>query len=225
MGSMACLILFIRTYANYRTSKNELSKYLAWFALLMCIGQFLFAAPPFFTLDAGTLRKTYLAGELFVYGSAIAQSALLWCLILRKHLPIYAVTLPVTLVGAVSWIYAVPRSTLGLDAGSFITYRDPTFSTIVAGVVLLGLFIPVGLYFLHSASQQEHPKGVLMSLTLGLVYVGVGCFTGGMELLAGQVMTPRSAVFDLAFFFVMFSVFLWPRRSPAKVVRDMSQGA
>lgn len=210
-------MLFYRSFAIYRASKNELSKYLAWFGLLMGIGQLLLAVPAFFSSDADTIRTAYLAGEFFIYGSAVAQAAVLWCLLLRSRFPIYYAVLPIAVLGTVSWLYAIPRSTLQFAADNFIEYKDPLFSTIVVGVVLAGLFVPVGLYFLRSASRQETTKAMMTSLTLGLVYVGVGFFTGGIELLTGQVITTRSAVFDLAFFFVMFSVLLWPHRAPAKV--------
>jgi hypothetical protein len=215
-GSMACFMLFYRSYASYRGSKNELSKYLAWFGILMGIGQLFLAVPSFFTLDTDTLRLTYLMGEFVIYCSAAAQAAVLWCLVLRSRAPLYAATLPVGILGLVSWLYAIPRSTLEIS-NNFINYRDPTFSTIVIGLVLLSLFIPVGIYFLRSASQQAHTKAILTSLTLGVVYVGVGFFTGGIELISGQVITPASAIGDLAFFIVMTSILLWPRRVAVKV--------
>lgn len=211
MGTLACFMLGYRSLTNYRRSKNELSKYLAWFGFLMGVGQFFLAVPSFFTLDLDILRTGYIIGEAWIYGSAVAQAAILWCLILRSKMPIYAMTVPITVVGALSWLYALPRSTIEIT-NNFVVYRDPLLSTIVVGVVLLSLFLPVGIYFLRSASQQAHPKAILTSLTLGLVYVGVGIFTGGVELLTGQVITPKTAVIDLAFFFVMFSVLLWPRR-------------
>lgn len=182
----------------------------------MGIGQAFLALPPFFTLDTDTLRNMYLIGEFFIYGSAVAQAAILWCLLLRSHVSIYYVTLPIALIGLAAWLYAVPRSTLELVSNNFIQYRDPLFSTIVIGLVLVGLFIPVGIYFLRSAADQAHVKPILTSLALGVVYIGIGFFTGGIELLTGQVITPRSAVFDLAFFIVMFSVLLWPHRATAK---------
>lgn len=217
MGSLACFMLFYRSYVSYRNSRNELSKYLAWFGILMGIGQAFLALPAFFTLDPATLRTFYLIGEFFIYGSAIAQAAILWCLILRTRVSIYYVIIPTALIGLASWLYAVPRSTLQFTTDGFINYRDPTFSTIVVGLVLIGLFIPVGLYFLRSASEQTQIKPILTSLSLGLVYVGIGIFTGGIELLTGQVITPKSAIIDLAFFIVMFSVLLWPHRAVAKV--------
>ncbi len=217
MGSLACYMLGYRSYVSYRASKNELSKYLAWFGLLMGMGQTMLALPAFFTTDITTLRTTYLIGEFFIYGSAIAQAAILWCLLLRSRISILYAILPMALLGTASWLYAIPRSTLTFAADNFIEYRDPVFSTVVVGLFLMGLFIPVGLYFLRSASKQEGTKAILTSLSLGLVYVGVGFFTGGIELLTGQVITPRSAVFDLAFFFVMFSVMLWPHRAAARV--------
>ncbi len=216
MGSIACLMLFYRSYANYRRSKNELSKYLAWFGLLMGIGQALLAIPPFFTQDTDVLRVTYLLAEFVIYSSAVAQAAVLWCLILRSHTSVYAATVPIGIIGFIAWLYAIPRSTLEISS-NFINYRDPTFSTIVVGLVLMGLFVPVGIYFLRSASQQTNTKAILTSLTLGLVYVGVGFFTGGIELIAGQVITPMSAIGDLAFFAAMAGVLLWPHRAAVKV--------
>lgn len=217
MGSLACGMLAYRSFHNYRSSKTELSKYLTAFGLLMGIGQAWLAVPAFFTADASTLRITYLIGEFFIYSSAVAQAAILWCLILRAHVPVYVVTVPIALLGLAGWLYALPRSTLQFAADNFINYRDPVFSTVIIGLVLLGLFVPVGLYFLRSAAQQDGVRAILTSLALGLVYVGIGFFTGGMELLTGQVITPRSAVFDLAFFVVMFSVLLWPHRAVVKM--------
>lgn len=217
MGSLACFMLGYRSLVSYQVSRNELSRYLAWFGLLMGTGQAMLAIPSFFTLDAELLRRTYLTAEFFIFGSAVAQAAVMWCLILRSRMPIYAATVPTLLIGAAAWLYAIPRSTLQFGSDNFINYRDPLFSTVVIGVVLVGLFVPVGLYFLRSAAHQGNAKGILTSLTLGLVYIGVGFFTGGIELLTGQVITPRSAIFDLAFFVVMFSVLLWPHRASVRV--------
>lgn len=216
-GSLACFMLCYRSYATYRISKNELSKYLSWFGLFMGTGQVMLAVPSFFTLDPGVLRTTYLIGEFFIYASGVAQAAILWCLLLRSRVMIYSTVVPTAFIGLIAWIYALPRSTLQFGADNFINYRDPVFSTIVIGVTLISLFVPVGIYFLGSASKQAHPKAILTSLCLGVVYVGIGFFTGGIELLTGQVITPRSAIFDLAFFIVMFSVLLWPHRASAKV--------
>jgi len=212
LGAAACFMLFYRSFASYRSSANELSKYIAWFGLLMGCGQSLLAIPAFFTLNPHSLHVTYIIGEFFIYSSAVAQAAILWCLILRSHLSRRTVTVSIALIGLVSWLYALPRGSLRFS-DHFINYRDPVFSTIVIGVVLVGLFVPVGIYFLRSATKQTQPKAILTSLALGLVYVGVGFFTGGLELFAGQVITPKSAIGDLAFFGIMLAVLAWPRRA------------
>jgi hypothetical protein len=211
LGTLACFALAYRSYASYRRTANELSKYLAWFGLNMGIGQAFLAVPSFLTLDIGTLRTLYLAGEVFVYMSAVAQAAIVWCLVLRSSVSLRALTIPTAVVGLVSWLYAIPNSTLHLS-GNFITYRDPLASTVIIGLILLSLFLPVGFYFLRAAAQQNQLKGRLTSLSLGLVYIGVGISTGGVELLSGQVITRYSAPGDAVFFAVMLVVMLWPRR-------------
>ena len=211
VGSLACFALYYRSFINYRRSANELSKYLAWFALTMGCGQALLAVPSFFTLDVGILRTTYLIGELFVYMSAIAQAAIVWCLVLRQVTSLKALTIPIAVGGLASWLYAVPNSTLRIN-DNFITYRDPLVSTLVIGIMLAGLFLPTGIYFLREATHQTHFKAVLTSVVLGLVYVGVGISTGGVELVTGQVITRQSAVGDLVFFSLMLAAMLWPRR-------------
>ena len=211
VGSLACFVLYFRSFMTYRRSANELSKYLAWFAFTMGCGQGLLAVPSFFTLDTGILRTTYLMGEFFVYTSAVAQMAIVWCLLLRSVVPLKVATLFVAAGGSAAWLYAIPNSTLRIS-DNFITYRDPLFSTIVIGIMLTGLFLPAGFYFLRAATQQSHLKGILTSVVLGLVYIGVGLSTGGVELVAGQVITPISALGDLAFFSILLAVLLWPRR-------------
>lgn len=211
MGSLSSLMLGYRSFTNYHTSKNELSKYLGWFGVSIGIGLVLLAVPSFFTLNTDTLRHTYLTAEFFIYSSAVAQVTVVWCLMLRSYIPVYFVTVPVAAVSLVSWLYSLPRSTLHI-ADRFIIYRDPPASTIAIGVLLFGLFMPVGIYFLHSAAKQIRLKARLTSLVFGLVYVGIGALTGGVELVAGQVITPITAVGDLAFFAGMLAVMLWPRR-------------
>jgi len=211
LGSIACFTLSYRSFVSHRLSSNELSKYLVWFGLLMGCGQAWLAIPGFFTLDPHILRITYLVGEFFIYGSAVAQASILWCLILRTHLSLRTITIPVALVGLIAWVYALPRSTLDFS-GTFINYRDPTFSTVVIGLILITLFVPVGIRFLQFAAKQTDSRGIITSLALGLVYIGVGIFTGGVELIRGQVITPYSAIGDLAFFSIMLIALTWPRR-------------
>lgn len=210
-GSAACFALYYRSFKHYRRSANELPKYLAYFALTMGIGQSFLAVPSFLTLDTATLRTTYMMGEAFVYMSAVAQAAIVWCLMLRSKLSLRAVTIPVAGIGVLAWFYSLPRASLTLT-GNFITYRDPLFSTIVIGLMLTGLFLPVGIYFMRSAAGQRTLRGILFSLILGVVYIGVGLSTGGVELLRGEVITPGSAISDLIFFSVLLGVLLWPRR-------------
>lgn len=215
MGTLSSLALGYRSFVNFHTSRNELSKYLGWFGVFVGLGLAFLAVPSFFTLNTETLRLTYLAGEFFIYGSAVAQVGVLWCLMLRSYISVYFVTGFVAIVGLLSWLYALPRSTLRIS-GNFITYRDPTFSTVVIGTVLLSLFLPVGIYFLRAAAKQSQLKARLTSLVLGLVYVGIGLFTGGIELIAREVITRGTAMIDLVFFAIMLAVMLWPRRAAAK---------
>jgi hypothetical protein len=214
LGAAACFVLSYRSFVSYRSSTNELSKYIAWFSILIGLGQSILAVPTFFTLDPHILRVTYLMAEFFIYSSAVAQAAILWCTLLRTlRLPIRVVTMPVAAIGLLAWLYALPHATLRFSNG-FINYRDPTFSTIVIGIVLVGLFVPVGIYFLRSATRQTRPKAIINAVALGIAYVGVGFFTGGLELVAGQVITPNSAIGDLTFFSIMLIALAWPRRTP-----------
>jgi hypothetical protein len=214
-GSLACFALCYRSFTQYRHSANELSKYLACFSLAMGIGQAFLAVPAFFTLNVGVLRSTYQTGELFIYISIVAQAAIVWCLVLRSRLSLLAMVVPVSIIGLASWLYALPRSALQVNSGAFIIYKDPLVSTIIIGVMLIGLFLPVGFYFLRAASQQAQFRGALISLVLGMVYIGIGILTGVVELVSGEVITPSSARGDLTFFLVLLAVLLWPRRIKA----------
>ena len=214
-GTMACLVLSYRSFTSYRRSANELSKYIAWFGLIMGIAQALFAIPPLFTLDPGALRIFYIVVELFVYASATAQAAILWCLVLRPYVSIYSVVTPVALGGTAAWLLSIPYASVHIT-NHFIDYSDPLFSTIVIGIMLIGLFVPVGIYFLRTAAGQINLKAKLNSLALGILYVGIGVSTGGLELLTGEVLVRSSAVPDTILFVILLVALLWPRPTLAK---------
>jgi len=214
-GTMACFALGYRSLVSYRRSANELTKYIALFGLVMGMAQALFALPPILTSDPSSLRTIYLIVELLVYTSAVAQAAIVWCLILRAHVPIYYATMPVVIVGSLAWLYSLPRASIEIT-DNFIKYHDPLLSTIIIGLMLILLFVPVGIYFLRSVGHQANLKAKLNSLALGILYVGIGLSTGGMELLTGQVLTPRLAIPDAILFVVLVVALLWPRHPSAQ---------
>lgn len=210
-GTAACIALGYRSLVGYRRTANELTKYIAWFGLTMAAAQALFAFPPLFTLNPEVLRTIYLLVELIVYTSAVFQAAVVWCLMLRAKVPIYYITLPMVLVGTVAWLYSLPRASVHVTH-RFINYHDPLLSTIIIGVMLISLFVPVGIYFLRSVAQQVDLKAKLNSLALGVLYVGIGVSTGGLELSTGQVLAPVLVVPDTALFIILVIALLWPRQ-------------
>lgn len=219
-GTLACFALGYRSLVSYRRSANELTKYIAWFGLIMGVAQALFALPPLFTLDPATLRTIYLIVELVVYMSSVAQAAIVWCLMLRAYVPIYYATMPIIIIGTAAWLYSLPRASVHLTH-RFVNYHDPLFSTVIIGIMLLILFVPVGIYFLRSVARQAHLKAKLSSLALGLLYVGIGVSTGGLELLTGQVLAPVLAIPDAILFVILLIALLWPHH-PATQARSIA---
>jgi hypothetical protein len=215
IGSAAVLILGGRSFLSYRHSRDELSKYMAWFALVMSAALAALSVPSFFTLDIGTLCAWVLVGEGFFYVSMIAQAAMMWFLFLRPRFPAWFVTVPVGIMGLLSWMYSLP-GTYVLLTHNFMAFFNPRISTIVMAVLLIGLLGPVGLYFLRSAPRQTGFKAIFTSVALGLAYLGSGLTGGGFEIVTGQVMTPTSIIGFTIFFSVLLIAMIWPRRASAK---------
>lgn len=215
IGSAACLILGGKSFFRYRRSRDELTKYIAWFALVTGLELAAYSVPSFFTLNTGSLLALGLAGEAFFYGSMLAQAAIVWFLILRPRFSIYYLIIPTGVLGLAAWLYSLPHTKLILS-NNFITFLNPRFSTIVIGVLLIGLFGPVGLYFLRSAPRQAGFKAIFNSLALGLAYLGIGLIGGGFEIVTGQIMTPTSMISNTIFFTILLIAAAWPRRANAK---------
>ncbi len=215
IGSAAVFILGGKSFLSYRRSRDELSKYIAWFALVMSVALAALSVPSFFTLDLGALRAWVLVGEGFFYGSMMAQAAIMWFLFLRPRFPAYFITIPVGIMGLLSLLYSLP-STYVLLTHNFVAFFNPRISTIVIAVLLIGLLGPVGFYFLRSAPRQTGFKAIFTSVALGLAYLGSGLTGGGFEIVTGQVITPTSAIGFTIFFSVLLVAAIWPRRANAK---------
>lgn len=213
LGSVALLILAVRSFLSYRHSRTELLKYAAWFAMLMGVSLAFFSAPSLFTLNTAVLLKWDLVGEVIYYSSMVAQAAVVWLLMLRRYVPVYAVTVPVALLCLSAWINAVPKASLVLS-NDFLDYLDPRYSSLVLGGLLLILFLPVGIYFLRMAPHQQGIKSILNSVIFGLTYIGTSLIAGMIEVVTGKIITPTTAPGLIVFFIALIIIGLWPRRQP-----------
>lgn len=211
LGSAAILVLGVKSLQSYRRSRTELLKYAAWFAIMIGVSLAFFSVPSFFTLNTAVLLKWDLAGEILYYGSMVVQAGMVWLLILRRYVPVYAVTIPVAILCLSSWIYAIPRAKV-VAGPNFADYLDPRFSTFVLGGLLLVLFLPVGIYFLRLAPHQHGIKSVMNSVVFGLTYIGVGLTTGLIEVITGKIINRTTAPGLIVFFVALLVVALWPRR-------------
>lgn len=212
LGSVSVLAVSIRSFSVYRRSRTELLGYSAWFGLVIGISLLFFSVPSLFTLNTAVLLKWDLVGEILYYSSMVIQAAMVWFLILRKYVPLYAVTVPVALLALSSWVYAIPRAKVAVDNGLY-DYLDPRFSTFVLGGLLIGLFLPVGLYFLRMVPRQQGIKSTMNSLIFGLTYVGIGLTTGTIEIITGRVINRSTAPGIMVFFVALLIIALWPRQA------------
>jgi hypothetical protein len=215
IGSAACLVLGVKSFLRYRRSRDELTKYVAWFALVVGAALATFCVPSFFTLNTSTLLFWDLLGEGFFFGGMMAQAAIMWFLLLRPRFSAYFVTIPVGVVGLAAWLYSLPNTKMILT-NNFITYLNPRATALAIALLMIGLFGPVGLYFLRSAPRQAGFKAIFTSATVGLAYLGIGLIGGGFEIVTSQMMTPKSVISNTIFFSVLLVAAIWPHRANAR---------
>ena len=196
LGAITLFVLGVKSLVGYRKTHVQLTKYMAWFSATFFVSLIFFSVPALFTLDPDKLRTTYVAGEFFFYIGMVTQAAIMWCLVLRRYFSIYYATVPVTLLALAAWLYDASHSRLSL-AHNFITYLDPRPVPWVITLMMLGLFVPVGIYFIRAASGQTGIKATAISFVLGMMYVGIGFSTGSQEVINGQIISPASAIVNL----------------------------
>lgn len=222
IGATGALTFGIKSFVRYHYSRNELTRYTAWFSLMVGLALVLFSVPSFFTLDPRTLLNIDLVGEGLFYVGLIFEAAIMWCLILRSYWPMRWLTVPVGVIGLAAWLYAIPHARI-LVMNDFITGTNPTFTNWATAALMVGLFVPVGLYFLRQTPRQNGRKAVLTSAVVGLVYVGIGLVAGGFEIVTGELMTRTSVVGYDIFFTILLIVALWPRPGNTKPPLRTSQ--
>lgn len=212
MAMLGCLAIGFKSWLRYRHSRVELSKYIAWFGIIMGLAIAMLALPSFFTLNLHTLRRFYMVAEFLFYSSMTAQASIFWCLLLRSRVRLIHATGIVGSIGLVAWLNAFRLSYVS-QTGSFLAFIDPRPLSFVIAGLMIGLFVPVGLYLLSVAPKQQGSKAIFTSLTLGTVYIGIGLITGGLEIFYSQLMTPGSLAGENVFFAFLLIAALWPRRS------------
>jgi len=215
IGATGALIFGVKSFVRYHYSRNELTRHTAWFGLMVGLALALFSIPSFFTLDPRTLLNIDLVGEGLFYVGLIFEAAIMWCLILRSYWPMRWLTIPVGVIGLGAWLYAIPHARI-IVLHNFITGTNPTPTNWATAVLMVGLFVPVGLYFLRQAPRQNGFKAISTSAIVGMVYVGTGLVAGGFEIITGELMTPTSVISYDIFFTILLVVALWPRQDRAQ---------
>ncbi len=221
IGAVACLVLGGKSLWRYRSSRDDLSKYMTWFALLMGMALAMFSAAAFFTLNESTLLFWSVAGEFPFFGAMVAQAAIMWFLIIRPRFPVYYLTVPVALLGLAAFIYAVPYTTLSVET-NFIVFQNPRFTSWIIALLMFGLFGPVGIYFLRMAPKQSSFKAMLNAVSLSCAFLGVGVVGAGFEVVVGSIMTHFSVITNTIFFSFFLVGVLWPRRADARLPLQLS---
>lgn len=209
LGAITLIVLGVKSVRGYRKSRGQLTKYMAWFSWVFLPCLLAFSLPAVFTLDPDVLRITSLVGEFFFFAGLVTQAAILWCLILRRYCSIYLVTVPVGLIGLACWLYDVGHSKL-VVGDNFINYYDPRVISFVIAILMIGLFVPVGIYFLRAASLQVGAKATVTSFMMGLMYVGIGLSTGSQEIFSRQLVTPTAAIINLGIAVLLLFALLMP---------------
>ncbi|MGH7238995.1 MAG: hypothetical protein ACREHG_02900, partial [Candidatus Saccharimonadales bacterium] len=210
IGMLACLIIAIKCTIRYKRYGLELSKYMAWFCVAIAVTLSCMSIPSFFTLNLHTLRAFYMVSEVFFYVGMAGQAAIFWCVLLRSYVRLRFVILPILIISVPACVYSFELAYL-THRGNFITYNDPYGSALVIAGMMGGLFIPVGLYFLLTASRQKGHKEALTSMTFGAVYIGVGLVTAVFEIIDAKLMTPKTMFVDLFLFSFLLLSAVWPR--------------
>jgi hypothetical protein len=216
IGAAACLVLGGKSWLHFHRSRDDLSRYMAWFALLTGIALAMFSVPSFFTLNESVLLFWGVAGEFPFFAAMVAQAAIMWFLIIRPRFPVYYLIVPVAILGLAAAIYAVPYTQLTVEP-NFILFQNPRFTALIIAALMLGLFGPVGIYFLKMAPRQDGFKSMLNAVSLSVVYLGVGVAGAGFEIIAGSIMTHFSVVTNTIFFSFFLLGVLWPRRADARL--------
>jgi hypothetical protein len=214
-GALACFALGIKSLLAYRKSYNLLTKYIAWFGMIMGTALLFFSVPTFFLLDTEQLRPAWVIGEFLVYSSLVVQAMILWALTLRTKVSVYLPAIAAGIVGFASWANAAPHLTLYLDT-NFIGYNEPRLSTLGMALLFSVLFIPVGFHFMKATLRQNEFKARLMTFVLGMVYVGTGVSTASHLIAIGQVASITSSLGNLGFFLILLGATAWPRRAKIK---------
>lgn len=209
VGSAALVVLGIRSTVGYRRSRGQLSKYMAWFSWIYLPCLLAYAIPAIFTLDPETLRRASLVGEFFFWIGFVVQAAILWCLILRRYCSIYAVTVPVAIIGLACFLYDIPTSRIVLS-DNFINYYPPRIVSLATAGLMTVLFVPVGIYFIKAASWQSGAKATVTSFVMGMMYAGMGLSIASQEIISKQLVTPSAAVVDLIIGLMLFTALVIP---------------
>jgi hypothetical protein len=173
LGGFAIIVVGLASLRAHRVSKNPISFYFGWFAVVLGIGYLCIYGPVGLSLGRPAVFTGLVFGQVLTYLSFVIQARFLWLTVLKSRVRFFWVILVVAALSLWAFWFDLAHNNIILVTGSagLTWYRVSPISGYIKDVALLGICLPIGIYLLREAVKTRTSHGRLKSFSLGLAYL------------------------------------------------------
>lgn len=172
LGSIATLVIGIKSLQNYRRLKTPLSRHFAFSGFLAAAGLGLYSIPFYFTSNPDVLRISVTMGRLCLDIVGYWQIYLIWYLTGLRRFPLRYIVVPIVLIGIVGFVDQAlyfQTSPVGIIDGLAV-YKFSDFAKYVHMISLMIVFV-AGVIIGINAFEQKQLRSRIRLLSISILYV------------------------------------------------------
>lgn len=172
LGSIATLVIGIKSLQNYQKLKTPLSRHFAFSGFLSAAGLGLYSIPFYLTSNPDVLRISVTLARLCLDIVGYWQVYLIWYLTGLRRFPLRYLIVPIGLIGVVGFVdqaFYYQTNPVGIVDGLAV-YKFSDFAKYIHMISLMIVFV-AGLVIGINAFQQKDLRSRVRLLSISILYV------------------------------------------------------
>lgn len=222
IGAAVLAVFSYKSWLGYRHTGNRLSLLFVWFASLAGISLLFYGSSAFVLPQEHAAFRLHLLGDLWLYACLIVQAHILALIGFQGSRKVRSwLVAGIVALGSLALYGAATSGSISLADGMLL-YHVPGYVAAVRGLLIAGLFMPLGGLFIQKTRHLPSRLERLKAGAIGLAYLGIGAGTLYRDWILGGFDSHLYVFGNIIFFItLLISLLLYePRRTSALVKRS-----
>jgi len=225
IGAAVLWIYSLKSYLNYRVTKNPLVPMYLGIGIPLGAACLLFGLPLLLTNNTEVLFYTNFIGDVCVQITMLSQAWLAWFVGWRRFIPLWVILLITAGISVPLLIIEYQTSAVSVSTSPYLlVYTDPSIVLWLKSLLYVLIAWPIGYFFIRHGISENSTRARTKSIATGVTFILISGAAVVINIFNHGSATFSNAVQNFVIFSIFLIITLWPHQK-SQPIRIPNQSA